>query len=546
MELSVKDYGDHSAIVKNSIITNFEEALNNEGGVFYYLSLKSGSTYFDLVIKGSDYDDLSSKIDMIQNGSVFVEGYVDENNYIVAEKIGGITLKASKAYLETVGVSGLKYFSQEVKLISTQEIYNITKNSVIYQSGSTIGTELVDNSIYAAVSDIGVINFPYVSDAYLETHEKDGVSYTLTENPYGENKQVNFLKEIKQFNRIIVVSTYISLQSVDEVVEVIIKYIPVFLMLSLLFATITAVIFSRKVTKPILSLANVADQMANMELDVVSQIKSNDELGALSDSLNTLASNLKHSMSMLVEQNEQLSTKFELKQQQEAARKVFVANVSHELKTPLGVIKSYMEAIKDGVKIEKQQYYMNVILDEISNMDAMIGEMLTLSKFDEGMMKFNPELFDMDVLAKEIYTVFEEQLKNAQIELDIKMPLGKVIADQDKIYQVLINLVSNAVKYGTRNSTIRIESIQKNKQIEFYVNNECTPFTEEELEKVWERFYKRDSSHNRDIEGSGIGLTIVKSILEGHEATYGVYNTSKGICFYFYLPAGSDESFSLS
>lgn len=536
MELNIYDYGENSGLFSAKPNVMLDNNQGSDGSIFYYLSLKSGNLFYDLVIKGSDFDELTAKIDMIQNTGIFIEGYIDENNYVIAEKIGGITLKAAKAYLEKAGVSNLKYISQEMKLVSTQEVYNIAKNSAIYQSGAALTAESNTSNVFADATQFGDINFPYVADVYLVTKEREGINYTLTENPYGNNKQINFTKQINQYNRMIELYTYISLQSIDEVVEVIIKYIPVFLLMSFLLAMFIALIFSRTVTKPILNLSHVADRMANMDLDIVAQSRSNDELSVLAMSLNTLAYNLKGSMGQLREQNEQLETKYELKQQQEGARKVFVANVSHELKTPLGIIKSYMEAIKDGVKIEKQQYYMDVILDEISKMDDLIVEMLTLSKFDEGMILYSFELFDADLLVKDLNMLFDEQLKISNLKLEIKTPLGCVFADKEKIYQTLTNLVSNAVKYATPSTTIRIESIQINRHIEFYIHNECTPFTEEELEKVWERFYKIDASHNRDIEGSGIGLTIVKSILEGHKAKYGVYNTSKGVCFYFQLP----------
>lgn len=547
IDLNVYDYGENSAILSNFVSSGISAAAINDGnssdsvtganGTFYYLSLKAANTYYDLVIKGSDFDELTSKIDMIQNSTIFVEGYVDTNNYIIAEKIGGVTLRASKAYLEATGTTGLKYFSQELKLISTQEIYNIVKNGAIYQSGTTEEQLLSNNSMFTAGSGFSSITFPYVSESYLVNKERKGVDYTMIENVEGEPKQVYFSKQMTQFNRKIQVFTTVSLQSVDEVVSVMVTYIPVFFVLSLLFATLIAALFSKKVTKPIISLSETANNMANMELDAISELKGKDELGVLSNSINQLAVNLKNTMEQLLDQNQQLTAKMELKAQQEAERKVFVANVSHELKTPLGIIKSYMEAIRDGVKIEKQAYYMKVILDEIETMDSLIKEMLLLSKLDEGKVKYSMSLFDLEPMLMEIVSHFDEALKLSGLRLDIKTPLGTVYGDEEKINQVLINLFSNAVKYSTQDTTIRIETILQNGQVEFYIHNECETFTEDELERIWERFFKIDSSHNRDKEGSGIGLTIVKSILEDHQAKYGVYNTSKGVCFYFVLPS---------
>jgi len=325
------------------------------------------------------------------------------------------------------------------------------------------------------------------------------------------------------------------MQPVNEIVDIMISYIPHLIILALALAGILALSYSRSVSKPVVEITEVASNMANMDLDNLSHINREDELGKLSSALNTLATNLKLTMEELVERNKQLAYDFKIKQKQEEARKAFVANASHELKTPLGVIKSYTEAIKDGVKKEKQAYYMDVILDEIDHMDHLILDMLSLSRFDAQAVGYQCDTFEIGELVDSTLSCFVGKIHERSLFITIKKPLGLVQGDKEKINQVIINLLHNSIKYATEHTTIRVDSIIKKGKTKIYFYNECPPFTNEQLLHIWDRFYKIDESHTRSNEGNGLGLAIVKSILEGQGSSFGVYNTLKGVCFYFDL-----------
>ncbi len=370
----------------------------------------------------------------------------------------------------------------------------------------------------------------------LDIKKKKGVTYTISTIPYTNYRQVNFTKKVTLKNgEIKITSVNLSLQSVDEVTRFLIRFFPFLIGASILLSFIMVVVYSRTISKPIISITKTANRMANMELGISSDIKRNDELGALSASLNTLSVNLKNALDDLSYANTKLTADYEKELCQDKARKEFVANVSHELKTPLGIIRSYTEGIRDGVKAEKKEHYMEVILNEIAHMDQMILEMLEISKYDAGAVNYTKRPFDIRLYLDNATQIFSEKAYDKGVNFQISGEFGTIIMDEKKITRAVYNLMDNAVKYCTPNSIIHIHGERCGKEQKIQIENCCPPLSEEAISKIWDRFYKADASHNRDTEGTGLGLAIVKSILEGHECSYWVHNTVSGICFTFTL-----------
>lgn len=392
---------------------------------------------------------------------------------------------------------------------------NINGKVVVYSGAPTAFTKSRDN---------------------VEEYQKDGVSYTISTIPYTNYRQVDFMKQCTLSDgEIQFTNVTLSLQSVNEVTDFLLGIFPFLIAAAVLLSVIMVIVYSRTISKPIISLTKTANQMANMDFGITSNIKRQDELGVLSASLNTLSGNLKNALEDLSQANTQLKEDYENELRQEKARKEFVANVSHELKTPLGIIKSYTEGIRDGVKAEKKDHYMEVILDEISRMDQMIKEMLEISKFDAGAVKYNKQPVEFDNILEKSVNFFTEKAGGKGVIFKISGEYGTCSIDEDKIQRVLNNLIENAVKYCNSNSLITIRGEKSDDLLTVRIENDCLAFSEEVLAKIWDRFYKADTSHNRDMEGTGLGLSIAKSILEGHGCRYGVYNTDNGVCFYFTL-----------
>ncbi len=421
-------------------------------------------------------------------------------------------------------------------------VLNLTSN----ESGLMIASSLNRTTPYSAgtttIIDGNLVIYPIAISrtisfsSSLNIGTKKGVTYTISSLPYTDYKQVSFTKQsILKNGEVKTTSVNLSLQSVDEVKDFILRFFPYLIAVTILLSILMAIVYSRIISKPIVDITDTANRMAGMELGISSKVHRKDELGDLSTSLNTLSLNLQNALGDLSHAHEQLKADYELELRQEKVRKEFVANVSHELKTPLGIIKGYSEGIRDGVKAEKKEYYINVILDEITRMDEMILEMLEISKFDAGAITYQKNEMDVKKLIENTIRIFGQKAEDKKVTFVIQGEFDLCITDEPKIERVLNNLIGNAVIYCNPDSLVTIRGSKMGHTLNISIENDCPPMSEEVLSKVWDRFYKADTSHNRDQEGTGLGLAITKSILEGHGCNYGVANTDRGVRFYFEL-----------
>ena len=219
----------------------------------------------------------------------------------------------------------------------------------------------------------------------------------------------------------------------------------------------------------------------------------------------------------------------------ELNRRQMVSAIAHELKTPLAVVHSYAEGLQDKIAEEKREQYLQTILTETERMDAMVMEMLDLSRLEAGKVKLARDRFNLTETVREVF----EKLRPMAEEkgLDITFLLDEnctVNADEGRITQAVMNLASNAVRYTPQGGKVTVGLTKQWRQAVLSVANDCAPFTQEELEKVWERFYRRDKS--RDRKGTGLGLAITKQILQLHGGSCYVNNTDSGVEFGFRLP----------
>ena len=237
----------------------------------------------------------------------------------------------------------------------------------------------------------------------------------------------------------------------------------------------------------------------------------------------------------LKKENTQLSTALEYARNAEENRRRMVSNITHELKTPLAVIHSYAEGLKEGIAADKQEHYLGVILEEAQRMDGMVLEMLDLSRLEAGKVRLASDRFGLLELTKRV--VEKMNLLIEEKELNVEYVWNQdteITADEGRITQAVFNLVSNAIKYSPRGGTVYINVTKVKEKVMFAIENQCEPLSGEALEKVWDSFYQADSSHA--TKGTGLGLSITKAIVELHGGTCHVSNTETGVEFKFYLP----------
>ncbi|NLJ71919.1 MAG: hypothetical protein GX333_02755 [Syntrophomonadaceae bacterium] len=235
--------------------------------------------------------------------------------------------------------------------------------------------------------------------------------------------------------------------------------------------------------------------------------------------------------------NDSLLRDIEKERQLERVLKEFIAAVSHESKSPLGIVQGYAEAVKDGVKPDKQEQYMDTIIDEVEHMSNLITNMLDLSQLENGYIKFNLQEFELYSLVDKVilrYMSLIEQ-KNLQIIIENKLEEAVVVGDKDRITICLANLLTNAIQQTPANKRIFIKLIENENKIFCLIENEGQPIEDEDLQKIWLPFYRTEKSRNKEYGGTGLGLAITQNILTFHNSTYGIKNTSEGVCFYFSL-----------
>ena len=230
-----------------------------------------------------------------------------------------------------------------------------------------------------------------------------------------------------------------------------------------------------------------------------------------------------------------LETALSYAKEAENNRRQMVSAIAHELKTPLAVVHSYAEGLQEKIAEEKREQYLQTILTETERMDAMVMEMLDLSRLEAGKVKLARDRFDLAEMAWDAFErlrpMAEEKKLNIQFQLNENC---MVSADEGRIAQAVMNLASNAVRYTPEEGNIAVHVSCAGRQTVLTVANDCMPFTEEELEKVWESFYRRDKS--RDRKGTGLGLAITRQIIQLHGGSCYVKNTETGVEFGIRLP----------
>lgn len=295
---------------------------------------------------------------------------------------------------------------------------------------------------------------------------------------------------------------------------------------------ILSLFYSRMVTRPLIALNNTAKRMAKLDFTAHTPIRQNDELGSLSYSMYTLSQNLDTALRELQEANQQLVEDMEQKQRMEAVQQDFFANASHELKTPLSIIKGFAEGLQDGVSAGKQDHYMKVIVEEADKMERLVKDMLDLAKLESGTLKLRKTTFILSELVEEVVDKLFHLLKEKKLEVVIipanEMPIH---ADVGWLEQVIINFVVNAIRHAEEGSSITIR-VEGAGEISFFsIENKGETIPDDQLEQIWDRFYRAELSRSRQTGGTGLGLSIVKRILDLHEFRYKVENTKDGVRF---------------
>ena len=313
---------------------------------------------------------------------------------------------------------------------------------------------------------------------------------------------------------------------------------------TILIGGIVVSFISKRFTSPILELNAIANKMSKLDFSHKYGVTdTDDEINELGKSINTMSDKLEKTINRLRDSNIELEKDIEEKSKIDEMRKQFISDVSHELKTPIALIQGYSEGLIENVNTdeENRKFYAEVILDEANKMDKLVAQLLELMKLEYGKREFNNKEFDICELIREVIRKSKVMLEERQIEVDFSVELPVyVLADDFYIEQVITNYFTNAIKHvneknGKKIIQIRIEQNKQEGTARIYVFNTGELIEEENLTRIWNRFYKVDESRNREDGGTGIGLSLVKAIMNNYKKQYGVTNMENGVEFYFDL-----------
>ena len=426
-----------------------------------------------------------------------------------------------------------EYIESELDKISVMQNFDITiKNNNhenVYSS---------EKNFFSAMEENKEINkFQINSGETLEKNEK----YTLKKLKDNRNGLTYILLSGK-LNNGYYLYLRIPITAIQDSVKISNNFLYVIAGFTILIGGVLITVISRKFTDPILELNDIAKKMSKLDFSKKYRVKDDqDEINDLGKSINIMSDKLEKTIKQLRNTNLELEKDIEEKSKIDEMRKSFISDVSHELKTPIALIQGYSEGLIENVNTdeESRKFYAEVILDEINKMDKLVKQLLELMKLEYGKREFNNKDFNIVELENEVIRKSQVMLeeKNIKVMFNDNRKLN-VYADDFYIEQVFTNYITNAiknVKEVDKEKYIEIlnEVDNENNTVRIKVFNTGDNIKEEDMMRIWNRFYRADESRNREDGGTGIGLSFVKAVMNNYGMDFGVINKDNGVEFYF-------------
>ncbi len=358
---------------------------------------------------------------------------------------------------------------------------------------------------------------------YIEKLNESGKNHIveiMTDDFRETNKNIVYLSKVVDESGNL--HSYLLIQTpltpTDATVRVLKSQLIIVSFAIILISILISFFLAKKISKPIIKIKDTSLKLSSGNYSINFEEGGYREIDELANVLNHTARELSKN---------------------EALRRDLIANVSHDLRTPLTIIKSYGEMIIDisGDIKEKREEHLNVIIKEADRLSLLVSDILDLSKIESGTIELDMAEFDICALVKKVYEQFKvlSQYENYNFELSVREGL-KAFGNEARITQVIYNLVNNAVNYTGEDKKVTIRLFSNGDAIRFEVSDTGKGISEEDKERVWDRYYRASRNNKREISGSGIGLAIVKNILTLHNANYGVISEKgKGSTFWFEL-----------
>lgn len=330
-----------------------------------------------------------------------------------------------------------------------------------------------------------------------------------------------------------------SAEGIENSVRLSNVFLVIITLIGIIAGIITISIATRKITKPIQELAQISEKMTNLDFEAKYKGDASNEIDALGNNINHLSESLEKTIGELKSANANLVKDLENREKAEESRREFVANASHELKTPIALIQGYAEGLKEGISDdpESRAYYCDVIMDEAGKMNELVKKLMSLNELEMGQNTLSIERFDIKELIDNQLQTMSLLAQNKGITLKYEEGSEFVWSDVFKTEEVFRNYLSNALNHcAGENKEVVVSYEKKEDVLRINVFNTGENIPEESLGRIWDKFYKVDKARTREYGGSGVGLSIVKATMELLGMEYGCENKENGVMFYFCLP----------
>ena len=398
----------------------------------------------------------------------------------------------------------------------------------------------IDNTIYASSRD-------FISSLSDELVGHDRLSENILYN--SDNVKIRRVIDNKTDLSFILLSATldngyelyirVAVVSIQESVQIANKFLILIGFITIIISGIVVSLISKKFTSPIEELQDITKRISELDFSRrYQENNSNDEVNNLGKNINNMTDTLEKTIKQLRNSNIELEKDIEEKSKTDEMRKQFISDVSHELKTPIALIQGYAEGLVENVTEdeESRKFYAEVILDESNKMDSLVKKLLELMKLEYGKMTFNLTKFNISELISEVIRKSKKLLDEGKIQIDFSNEPMYVIGDEFYIEQAFNNYFTNAIKNVTEvegKKEIKISYEVNGDKLRVKVFNTGENIADENLNRIWNRFYKVDTSRNRENGGTGIGLSLVRAIMTSTNNKYGVENKENGVEFYF-------------
>lgn len=415
----------------------------------------------------------------------------------------------------------LSEFSKETNAVFWVEDQN---GSVIYPAGISTETEIISGDTAITFDEneplIDVTSSGKTSTSFYPVILKDGSTYTLV--------------------------VQVDLLVVQQTAEVLWSIFPYVILMIFALSFLCSLIYARYITRPIVRLSKISEEMASLDFSGQCSMAREDELGCLAQNLNSLSTSLSTALNDLHTANDQLKADIEKEQELERQRVDFFSAASHELKTPLTILKGHLAGMLNKISgYENHTEYMERSLAVVERMEKLVKELLYVSKTD-GPQKSEYKTVDFAEIVRVQIAAVTDLLEEKKQRLEVNIPDRlSCEVERAQMERAIQNILVNAIRYSPDGELIRVSLAEADTTVCCEVENTGVHIPEDALSHLFEAFYRTDTSRNRNTGGTGLGLYIVRKIMELHKAEYGIRNSSRGVLFWLKIPTKRSDDNSI-